>query len=158
MKIPKVKERVFIRLLKAEDIDRAAALEKENLGNEAWTLEQLLTASTRDDTIYLVAEKQGQIIGLCGVQNIQGDGEITNVSVDKNMRGEGVGYKMMRQLLERGRGIGIVNYTMEVRSSNVAARKLYEKLGFKSDGKRPGFYDNPKDDAEIYWLRNTQSE
>jgi ribosomal protein S18 acetylase RimI-like enzyme len=47
---------------------------------------------------------------------------------------------------------------MEVRSSNVAARKLYEKLGFKSDGKRPGFYDNPKDDAEIYWLRNTQSE
>lgn len=158
MKIPKVKERVFIRLLKAEDIDRAADLEKENLGNEAWTLEQLLTASTRDDTIYLVAEKQGQIIGLCGVQNIQGDGEITNVSVDKNMRGEGVGFKMMRQLLERGRGIGIVNYTMEVRSSNVAARKLYEKLGFKSDGKRPGFYDNPRDDAEIYWLRNTQSE
>ena len=157
MKIPKVKERVFIRLLKAEDIDRAAALEKENLGNEAWTLEQLLTASTRDDTIYLVAEKQGQIIGLCGVQNIQGDGEITNVSVDKNMRGEGVGYKMMRQLLERGRGIGIENYTMEVRSSNAAARRLYEKLGFKSDGKRPGFYDNPKDDAEIYWLRSSQS-
>jgi len=153
MKIPKVKERVFIRLMKAEDIDMAAALEKENLGTEAWTLDQLLTASTRDDTIYLVAEKKDRIIGLCGVQNIQGDGEITNVSVSKDMRGEGVGYKMMRQLLERGRGIGIDNYTMEVRSQNTAARKLYEKLGFKSDGTRPGFYDNPKDDAEIYWLR-----
>lgn len=156
MKIPKVKERVFIRLLKAEDIDQAAALEKENLGGEAWTLDQLLTASTRDDTIYLVAEKSGRIIGLCGVQNIQGDGEITNVSVAKDMRSEGVGYKMMRQLLERGRGIGIENYTMEVRSQNAAARRLYEKLGFKSDGTRPGFYENPKDDAEIYWLRNNQ--
>lgn len=158
MKIPKVKERVFIRLMKAEDIDVAAALEKENLGREAWTLDQLLTASTRDDTIYLVAEKQGKVIGLCGVQNIQGDGEITNVSVAKDMRGEGVGYKMMRQLLERGRGIGIENYTMEVRSQNAAARRLYEKLGFKSDGKRPGFYDDPKDDAEIYWLRKKPDE
>ena len=156
MKIPKVKERVFIRLIKAEDIDRAAELEKENLGNEAWTQGQILTASTRDDTIYLVAEKSGQIIGLCGVQNIQGDGEITNVSVDKRFRGQGVGYKMMRQLLERGHGIGIKNYTMEVRSKNTAAIRLYEKLGFKSEGKRPGFYDNPKDDAEIYWLRDSQ--
>ena len=158
MKIPKVKERVFIRLMKAEDIDAAAALEKENLGHEAWTLDQLLTASTRDDTIYLVAEKSGKVIGLCGVQNIQGDGEITNVSVAKDMRSEGVGYKMMRQLLERGRGIGIENYTMEVRSQNAAARRLYEKLGFKSDGKRPNFYDNPKDDAEIYWLRKQPTD
>ena len=29
----------------------------------------------------------------------------------------------------------------------------YEKLGFKSEGVRPGFYDDPKDDAVIYWKR-----
>ena len=60
---------------------------------------------------------------------------------------------MMKQLLERGKGIGIKDYTLEVRAANASAIGLYEKLGFKSEGIRPGFYDEPKDDAAIYWKR-----
>jgi ribosomal-protein-alanine acetyltransferase len=150
---PRVRERVLIRPVRAEDMDAAAAVEKADLGKEAWTCAQLIAADSRDDTVYLVAEKNGKIVGLCGVQNIMGDGEITNVSVLKECRREGIAYKMLRQLMERGRGIGIVNYTLEVRASNTAARALYEKLGFKSDGTRPGFYRDPADDAEIYWKR-----
>lgn len=151
---PKTPGIIRVRLMTAEDIDDAAALEKANLGNEAWTRGQLLDAMTRDDTIYLVAEKAGRIIGLCGVQNASGDGEIYNVSVAGDCRKEGVGYKMVKQLLERGRGLGIKNYTLEVRKSNAPAIRLYEKLGFVSEGVRPNFYDNPKDDAVIYWKRN----
>ncbi|SCY33062.1 tRNA (adenosine(37)-N6)-threonylcarbamoyltransferase complex dimerization subunit type 1 TsaB [Butyrivibrio sp. INlla14] len=142
---------VRIRQMTAEDITDAALLEKENLGKEAWTQNQLATALTRDDTIYLVAEKAGRIVGMCGVQNISGDGEVTNVSVAGDCRGEGIGYKMMKQLLERGRGIGIKDYTLEVRAGNEHAIKLYERLGFVSEGLRPGFYDEPKEDAAIYW-------
>ena len=36
---------------------------------------------------------------------------------------------------------------------NTFAANIYEKLGFKSEGVRPGFYDDPKDDAVIYWKR-----
>ena len=85
---------------------------------------------------------------------MSGDGEVTNVSVSGDCRREGVGYKMVKQLLERGRGIGIENYTLEVRAGNAAAIRLYEKLGFVSEGVRPGFYDEPKEDAVIYWKRN----
>ena len=145
---------IRVRQMIAEDIDDAAALEKLNLGKEAWNRKQLLDAMTRDDTIYLVAEKAGRIVGLCGVQNVSGDGEVTNVSVAGDCRKEGVGYKMVKQLLERGRGLGIENYTLEVRKANAAAIRLYEKLGFVSEGVRPGFYDEPKDDAVIYWKRN----
>ena len=145
---------IRVRQMTAEDIDDAAALEKLNLGKEAWSRKQLLDAMTRDDTIYLVAEKAGRIVGLCGVQNISGDGEITNVSVAGDCRKEGVGYKMVKQLLERGHGLGIENYTLEVRGANAPAIRLYEKLGFKSEGVRPGFYEEPKDDAVIYWKRN----
>lgn len=144
---------VRIRQMTAEDLEDAAVLEKENLGKEAWSLNQLTTALTRDDTIYLVAEKAGRVVGLCGVQNISGDGEVTNVSVARDCRGEGIGYKMLKQLLERGRGIGIKDYTLEVRAGNEYAIKLYERLGFKSEGNRPGFYDDPKEDAAIYWKR-----
>ncbi|MBQ7425005.1 MAG: GNAT family N-acetyltransferase, partial [Lachnospiraceae bacterium] len=82
-----------------------------------------------------------------------GDGEITNVSVSGDVRRQGVAYKMLRQLLERGAGIGIQDFTLEVRATNTPAVRLYEKLGFKSEGRRPGFYDEPKDDAVIYWKR-----
>ena len=144
---------VRIRQMTAEDIDDAAALEKDNLGKEAWNSKQLLDALTRDDTIYLVAEKAGRVVGLCGVQNVSGDGEVTNVSVARDCRGEGIGYKMVKQLLERGRGIGIKDYTLEVRAGNEHAIRLYERLGFMSEGLRPGFYDEPKEDAAIYWKR-----
>ena len=145
---------VRVREMTAEDIEDAALLEKTNLGNEAWTQKQLIDALTRDDTIYLVAAKAGRIVGLCGVQNISGEGEITNVSVARDCRGEGIGYKMVKQLLERGVGIGIKDYTLEVRASNEPAIRLYEKLGFVSEGVRPNFYDEPKDDAVIYWKRS----
>ncbi len=145
--------KVRIRPMTAEDVEDAWKLESVNLGKEAWTQKQLLDAMTRDDTIYLVAEMAGRIVGLCGVQNISGDGEVTNVSVSGDARRMGTAYKMMRQLLERGVGIGIKDYTLEVRASNAPAIGLYEKLGFKSEGVRPGFYDDPKDDAVIYWKR-----
>lgn len=144
---------IRIREMSAEDIEDAYKLESLNLGKEAWTQKQLLEALTRDDTIYLVAVKAGRIVGLCGVQNISGDGEVTNVSVSGDCRGEGIGYKIMKQLLERGRGIGIKDYTLEVRAGNKPAIRLYEKLGFVSEGNRPGFYDEPKEDAVIYWKR-----
>ncbi len=145
---------VRVQGMTAEDIDDAAALESANLGKEAWNRKQLLEALTRDDTIYLVAKKAGRVVGLCGVRNVSGEGEVTNVSVAGDCRGEGIGYKMVKQLLERGRGIGIEDYTLEVRAGNEHAIHLYERLGFKSEGVRPGFYEEPKEDAVIYWKRN----
>ncbi|MCR5101706.1 MAG: tRNA (adenosine(37)-N6)-threonylcarbamoyltransferase complex dimerization subunit type 1 TsaB [Butyrivibrio sp.] len=144
---------VRIREMRAEDITEAYELEKESLGHEAWTEKQILEASTRDDTIYVVAEKTGKIVGLCGVRNVSGDGEITNVSVSKAHRNDGIGYKMLKQLIERGKGLGINAYTLEVRASNAPAIRLYEKLGFKCEGIRPSFYTEPADDAAIYWRK-----
>ncbi len=146
-------ERVYIREMRPEDLEGAYVLEKANMGAEAWTKQQLLDASMRSDTVYVVAEKGDRIVGLCGVQNISGDGDVTNVSVAQNCRGEGIGRKMLFQLMERGRGIGVVNYTLEVRAGNTPAITLYEHLGFTSDGIRPGFYSSPKEDAVIYWKR-----
>ncbi|WP_026526828.1 tRNA (adenosine(37)-N6)-threonylcarbamoyltransferase complex dimerization subunit type 1 TsaB [Butyrivibrio sp. VCD2006] len=149
---------VYIRDLKAEDITAAAEVEKACLKAEAWTEKQLLEASTRDDTVYLVAEVSGEVVGLCGVRNISGDGEVTNVSVSERYRGKGIAFEMLEKLLLRGKAIGCENFTLEVRGENKAARGLYEKLGFANEGARPGFYESPKDDAIIYWKRNNTND
>ncbi len=151
-------ETVVVTELGAEDITGAAELEKLSLGKEAWKESQLLEASVRDDTVYLVSKKGQRVIGLCGVRNVSGDGEVTNVSVAPDCRGMGVAYKMMKELLIRGDKIGCSAYTLEVRDGNAPARRLYEKLGFMNEGKRPGFYDEPKEDAIIYWKRNKAND
>ncbi|WP_026496918.1 tRNA (adenosine(37)-N6)-threonylcarbamoyltransferase complex dimerization subunit type 1 TsaB [Butyrivibrio sp. WCD3002] len=146
---------VKIREMSAEDITESAALEAASLGKEAWTEKQLLEACTRDDTVYIVAEKAGRVAGLCGVRNISGEGDVTNVSVSAELRNTGIGYMMLTELLKKAEGIGCRDFTLEVREQNQPARKLYEKLGFVNEGIRPNFYDDPDDNAVIYWKRNT---
>lgn len=151
---PEVRYRT--RLITPADLPEASALERACLGQEAWSGAQLAEAADREDTIYLVTQPDqadNEIIALCGIRNVAGVGEITNVCVAEAHRGHHVARKMLSQLLERARGLGIHAYTLEVRSGNKAAIALYEGLGFVPEGTRPGFYTNPTEDAAIYWLR-----
>ena len=74
-------------------------------------------------------------------------------SVAADYRKKGIGRKMMEYMLERAKENGMGDCTLEVRVSNQPAIRLYESLGFKGEGVRPGFYDKPKEDALIMWKR-----
>ena len=79
---------------------------------------------------------------------------MTNVSVLKEYRGKGFASAMLKQMIECGEAEGVSNFTLEVRVNNKDAIHVYEKLGFASEGIRPNFYDNPREDAMIMWRRN----
>ena len=57
----------------------------------------------------------------------------------------------MRCLMARAYGAGARCITLEVRQSNRAAQKLYEKLGFKGVGYRRGYYSDNQEDALVMW-------
>jgi len=46
--------------------------------------------------------------------------------------------------------VSVKSVFLEVRESNLAARKLYEKLRFKSVGRRTSYYREPQEDAIVY--------
>lgn len=151
---------IKIRRLQAADIDRVSRMEEECF-SMPWSrklYEQLLD---RKECLYLVAEEcrgdRREILGCCGLHQVLEEGEISNVMVTRSARGRGIGEGMMRELLRRGVERGISEFTLEVRISNDAAKGLYEKLGFVCEGIRPGFYEKPREDALIYWLRNGES-
>lgn len=142
----------LIRRMEAGDVSRVAEIEKENFSTP-WSENAIYAALFDETTAYYVAESDGEIIGCCGIRNLTGEGEITNVSVKKAYQNRGIGREMMEMLLKEGKEKEIRAFTLEVRAGNEAAVHLYEKLGFVTEGVRRGFYEKPREDALIMWKR-----
>ena len=82
------------------------------------------------------------------------EAHITNVAVLPEYRKQGIGEKMMREILRIAKEHGAVAMTLEVRPSNAPALALYHKFGFVSEGIRKQYYEDNGEDAIIMWLRN----
>lgn len=100
---------------------------------------------------YIVAEIDGRVIGYVGVWQIIDEGHITNVAVRPEFRGNHIASTLIGVMLELGNRIGMVRFTLEVRSSNEPAKALYRNFGFKEAGVRKGYYEDNGEDAVIMW-------
>lgn len=145
-------ETIVIRRLEERDLPAVSRLEEENF-SMPWSMEDFREMAEHPDALYLVASDGDVICGTCGVRNISGDGEITNVVIREEYRGSGLAQHMLRELISQGSAMGINAFTLEVRKGNKTAIHVYEKLGFVSAGIRPGFYEKPTEDAVVMWRR-----
>ena len=86
---------------------------------------------------------EGFVIARCAVD----EWEIENVVVAEGKRRSGLGSRLVRELLQLARTRGAISVLLEVRESNVGARRLYEKNGFSQTGRRRNYYRAPAEDA-----------
>ncbi len=100
---------------------------------------------------YVVAEREGTVVGYAGLWWIEDEGHITNVAVMSGFRNRKIALGIIEALLEHTAEAGIRHYTLEVRRSNEAAIGLYEKFGFRVEGVRNNYYKFEKEDALIMW-------
>jgi ribosomal-protein-alanine N-acetyltransferase len=89
------------------------------------------------------------IIGYAGLWVLVGEAHVVNIAVKQDYRGRGIGELLLISLFEMAIDARCNLITLEVRSSNYIARKLYEKYGFTVKGVRPGYYLNNREDAVI---------
>ena len=73
--------------------------------------------------------------------------EILNIAVSPSFRRKGIAEKLLAYVSDMASEKDCDTLMLEVRESNLAARTLYEKLGFYSVGRRKGYYSNPVEDA-----------
>ena len=99
-----------------------------------------------------VALSGDEVIGIGGVQRVLDEAYITNIATHKNFRKKGAGSKILDTIINHCKKEKCSFVSLEVRVSNVAAIKLYEKYGFVSQGIRRGFYSHPTEDANIMTL------
>lgn len=144
---------VKIRKMEREDVNQVYQIEKE-LFSMPWSKEDFLFALEKEKNLYLVALIENKVVGYCGLWGILDEGQITNVAIKKEKQGQGIGTLLLQQLLEQGYQNGLLEYTLEVRESNLNAIHVYKKLGFREEGVRKNFYQNPAENAIIMWIRS----
>lgn len=91
-----------------------------------------------------------RLLAFAGFWQIVDEGHIVNVAVHPDFRGQGLAKLLLTRMITVCRALGGHAMTLEVRESNAAARRLYEKMGFASAGLRPRYYDNGEN-AVIMW-------
>ena len=143
---------IEVRRMTAEDLPQVLEIERICF-SEPWTESVYRATLLLPYADYYVTEAEGEIIGTCGVRRIAGTGEITNVAVLPEHRGFGLARRMLAVLIEEAVRNEVEDFTLEVRAGNLPAIRTYEKLGFVVEGRRPGFYESPKEDALILWKR-----
>ncbi len=164
-----------IRPMEPRDVDALVALEAASF-SLPWNKQHFEELFQRDYCYYLVAvarsvvqttetdgkvekvnariEETGErIIGFAGFTNICNEANIDNVVVDENYRGQGIAKGLVQALIAAGESQGVEAFTLEVRVSNAPAIRVYESVGFVSEGIRPKFYEKPVEDAMIMWRR-----
>jgi ribosomal-protein-alanine N-acetyltransferase len=89
------------------------------------------------------------LIGFSGIWMMAGEAHITNIAVRRDYRGRGLGDMLLVATIDLAVQRNASFMTLEVRVSNLAARKLYEKYGFAQTGLRRSYYLDNREDAVI---------
>ena len=98
---------------------------------------------------YRVARLDGRIVAFAGIWLMLDEAHIPTFAVDPEFRRRSIGERLLLAMLDVAIGKGAREATLEVRLSNVAARRLYEKYGFRPVGLRPRYYSDDNEDALI---------
>ena len=143
---------MLIRPATPDDVPSMRALEQQIETAAHWTEREYdaLFAAEAPPRITLVATSEadaGRVVGFAVARCATAEWEIENLVVAPEKRNRGLGSKIIRELLLQAQRGGATSVLLEVRESNLAARRLYEKLGFSQQGRRSNYYHQPEEDA-----------
>lgn len=144
---------ITIRPMEIEDMEQVTLLESSEQP-KPWSERMFREELEKDNRVYLVAESD-RIIGFGGVMVIGDEAHVTTLLVSAGHRGHGLGRRLVRLLMKSAVERGAQHVTLEVRTSNTAARRLYAGLGLAPVGIRPKYYGD--EDALIMWAHDIAS-
>ena len=129
-------------------VSQVAELEKLCF-SDPWSEKSVASELENKLAYWLVAVEDDRVAGYVGSQTVCGETDMMNIAVHPDFRRRGVAESLVNALVEDLQKQESHSLTLEVRASNEAAQKLYEKLGFMQVGLRKNYYRNPKEDAYI---------
>jgi ribosomal-protein-alanine N-acetyltransferase len=134
------------------DLDAILAVEEASFTNP-WTREMYRAELDNEGVSFflLARDERRRVVGFCAFWRVLDELHVNNLAVLPDARRRGVGSALLRRVLDEAARAGIQRVTLEVRRSNDAARRLYERFGFRVAGVRARYYRDPEEDALILW-------
>jgi ribosomal-protein-alanine N-acetyltransferase len=141
-----------------EDLKAVEALQQQTFTNP-WGVDAIRWELENTDVarLYIAREPGGALVAYCACWIIFDELHINSFAVDPAWRRRGIARHVLARVLDEAASSGVRAATLEVRRSNVAARTLYEGLGFQVEGTRRDYYQEPREDALILWNRALDS-
>jgi [ribosomal protein S18]-alanine N-acetyltransferase len=141
-----LKSRLLIRALESRDVEPVLAIQRAYPEVAQWTaLDYQRVADGHMDG--WVGDENGEIVGFLIARQIATDIEILNLAVLIGTRRRGIGTALLKHALDWGRGVAAEKAFLEVRMSNLAAMRFYERNQFEVTARRPRYYMAPAEDA-----------
>lgn len=141
-------ESIQIVPVTAADLPRLMELERASF-SDPWSESAMASTLELPVVRALAAKSDEKIVGFVIAILIPPEGEIADICVASEARGQGIGGLLLQALICDS---GCTQFWLEVRASNHSARRLYEKMGFESLGLRKNYYQHPREDAVLMGL------
>src|ERR1700709_698146 len=138
-----------LRRLTYADLPNVMAIERRTFGTP-WSLAMFVLEVSKPSGIPRAGLVDDRIRGYVICSRYDTVWHVMNVAVDPDARRMGVATTLLMELLERVSDEG-ARFTLEVRTSNLAAIALYERFGFRAAGTRRRYYQDNGEDALIMW-------
>lgn len=152
LKPPSTTPSIRFRPMTLTDVSEVIAIERASYAFP-WS-EGVFRDCIRVGYLCRIVEANGEVAGYGIMSYGAGEAHILNICVRSDLRGQGIGRKLMHFLLERARAAQMQDVFLEVRPSNPAAIALYASLGFAQIGIRKAYYQavGGREDALVYKL------
>jgi ribosomal-protein-alanine N-acetyltransferase len=138
-----------IEAMRLEDLDEVQRIEQASFSTPWPSNAYRSELQTNRLASYLVARIDATIVAYGGMWLMVDEAHITTFAVHPRWRRQGIGERLLLGFLDLARDRHAREATLEVRLSNLAARRLYEKYGFRPVGLRPRYYSDNSEDALI---------
>jgi len=133
---------VIVRLADVADVEAIAASEADNLGADAWSRGLVAEGvEGRLPTVrYLVAERDGQLVGHAVASLVDDVAELQRIAVAPAVRRRGVARALLDEVVSLAEQEGMQRLLLEVREDNDGALAFYAAQGFVELDRRPKYY------------------
>jgi ribosomal-protein-alanine N-acetyltransferase len=142
---------IHIREMREEDVPDVVEIERASF-SAPWSETSFRSELYSRYSITQVAEVNGIIAGYICVKHVADEGHLLTLAVHHDYRKMGIAKMLLGNIIQELRIAGCRFFYLEVRSSNYAAKRLYEGFGFKTKGIRKNYYVYPTEDAVIMML------
>ncbi len=152
-----LRERLSVELMREEDVPIVQAIEREIFSTPWPRNAYYRELASRNSAHYIVLRRHSEdggepeIVGYAGMWRMYDEAHVTTIGVRHNLHHSGYGRVLFAALVQSAYDMGAKWITLEVRTSNENAMRMYEGFGFKVIGRRRGYYTDNGEDAIVMW-------